>query len=389
MLLVVSMLAAAFFASASCSSSSVDKSRTAEGGKTSARLAYVTVESTTGDLSSVDSRLYIATPSDKLTPQAVRDYPGQTYYEMLASPDGQALAVTAGGIMVILDLQGEELMRLDTPAVSFSGAGPFASWSADSTVFAYTRVDYGTGVPSDSANARPSGTPPGWIETVDIPKRTVTTPPKLKNAPLTQPAFAPTGGRFAAISANESRGDARSIAIVDETGDYHQLTDQPQGNMATPVWSPDGRWIAYWLPNGVDGADGRRLSEEAIYVVAATGGSPRQIGEAGFLSAQAWSPDGKTLALTCAERSNDQSPKIIGSNVCVADAAGGAPSKLTDDGTSFDAAFAPDGASIAYLTDRDKTTGTFTLKVVRLDTRETKTVASFVPFGGFSWLAGT
>jgi dipeptidyl aminopeptidase/acylaminoacyl peptidase len=315
----------------------------------------------------------------------VRDYPGQQDYEILASPDGQSIAVTSNGTMVILNLQGDEVVHLDTPAVSFSGAGPFASWSGDSKTFAYTRVDYGTGVPTAPASGRPPGSPPGWVETVDVVTRSVTTAEKLKGAPLSQPAFAPTGGRFAAINASGSPGDARSVAIADEAGDYHQLTDQPQGNMATPLWSPDGQWIAYWLPNGVDGADGRRLSEEAIYIVSANGGTPRQVAEAGFLSPQAWSPDGRKLALTCAVKSNDQSPKVIGSNICVADVAGGNPSTLATDG--FSAAFAPDGASIAYLTDRDATTGTFTLKVVRLGTLATTTVASLVPFGGFSWLA--
>jgi WD40 repeat protein len=359
----------ALIAGEACSTTSAGRPRdaTASAGATS-RLAYVT-ESSTGDLSSVVSHLYIATLGQ--TPTKVRDYPGQQYYEMLASPDGSAIAVTNGAI-VILDDRGDEIMRLDVAAVSFSGAGPFAAWSPDSSRFAYTRIDPATGGRV------------GWIETVDVAKRTITTPVKLKSAQLAMPSFAPDGTRFAAVEMHDSGNSM--LAIVDAgSGDYRTLPGQPAATLATPLWSPDGQWIAYWLPNELTGSDGRVLDRgESVYITTPDGAAPRRIAAATFLSPQAWSPDGKRLALSCAVL--DKQGSVSAANVCVADAAGGAPTQLTDDGGSFWAAFAPDGTHIAFLSDQDKTTGTYTLKVVNLGTRETTTIASSVPIGGFSWL---
>ncbi|TAK64329.1 MAG: hypothetical protein EPO22_05980 [Dehalococcoidia bacterium] len=114
-------------------------------------------------------------------------------------------------------------------------------------------------------------------------------------------------------------------------------------------------------------------------------GDPISISNASLYSPQAWSPDGARLALTCEVKIAD--PRA--SDVCVADLSGAEPRILTDDGDVIGAAFSPDGTSIAYLANRDAETGTFTLKVLRVATCETTTIASGVMIGGFSFLAGS
>jgi eukaryotic-like serine/threonine-protein kinase len=62
----------------------------------------------------------------------------------------------------------------------------------------------------------------------------------------------------------------------------------------TPRFSPDGNWIAYWVGRVV--ADFSRAGGARTYVVAATGGTPRQI-QPEFASARhpVWSADGKHI----------------------------------------------------------------------------------------------
>jgi Tol biopolymer transport system component len=70
------------------------------------------------------------------------------------------------------------------------------------------------------------------------------------------------------------------------SGDLWIATNVP------PTWSPDGRLIAFSAETGPDRED------DAIYVVAASGGVPRRVGEPPPVRAlsPAWSPDGNWIA---------------------------------------------------------------------------------------------
>lgn len=80
----------------------------------------------------------------------------------------------------------------------------------------------------------------------------------------------------------------RSIWVVDETGANHWPLAQGKGNYSSPVWSPDGKSIAYIAAE--DGGPEVRTFDMASRRSASLGRVPT--------GAQnlAWSPDGKTLA---------------------------------------------------------------------------------------------
>lgn len=112
-------------------------------------------------------------------------------------------------------------------------------------------------------------------------------------------ALAPDGSRvvFALArldyDANEFRGNLWIVPIAG--GSPAPFTADEARDM-NPVWSPDGRWIAF-LSNRVGKRRGRKQAAMQLWVIPADGGEARQLTafKAG-VSEPAWSPDGGRLA---------------------------------------------------------------------------------------------
>jgi Tol biopolymer transport system component len=121
---------------------------------------------------------------------------------------------------------------------------------------------------------------------------------------------------------------------ADGTG-RNRLTHLPAaaGRPTSPVWSPDGRRIAFLLPGrlvvmNADGSEQRTLERFAPRV---------------FPSSPAWSPDGRTIAF--ARLSLDGVREHSG--IYVADADGGDVHRLTRQIDSSPS-WSPDGRQIAF-----------------------------------------
>jgi tricorn protease len=156
--------------------------------------------------------------------------------------------------------------------------------------------------------------------------------PQLKKvaAMVRSAVLSPTGVRAAV----EARGDV--FTVPTEKGQPRNLTQSSGVHERNPVWSPDGRDIA-WLSD--EGGEYQLVLAEQTGVT-----RPRTIAlpSKAFFSSPVWSPDGKQLLL----EDNHL-------NLWSIDVASGAPTKLDTDtyddpGRRFDAVWSPDSQWIAY-----------------------------------------
>lgn len=203
------------------------------------------------------------------------------------------------------------------------------------------------------------------------------------------PVWSPDGTRIAFLNEGEPGGSQIHIRYMDAEGAVTQVTKtlKSPGN---PTWSPDGKWIGFSMfvsknpdwkidmpsaPTGATWTKAPRVVETLhyradrtgylddgfthLFVVPATGGTPRQItkgdwnvgprgsglpGGVGF----AWLPDGKTIIVDGNDAA-DAERLYRRSNLYSVDVASGARKRLTpQDGSWSGPEISPDGKVIAF-----------------------------------------
>jgi Tol biopolymer transport system component len=113
------------------------------------------------------------------------------------------------------------------------------------------------------------------------------------------------------------------------------ILSDPQRDERGPTFSPDGSSIAFHESD----ADG------GIFVAGATGESVRRVTDAGF--DPAWSPDGKFIAYAT-EEVNDPSSRKGGSSLYVVAASGGTPRKIADVDDGVQPSWSSSGDRLVY-----------------------------------------
>ncbi len=124
------------------------------------------------------------------------------------------------------------------------------------------------------------------------------------------------------------------IWTVARSGGAAQLLVGAPGTASGPLFSPDGRWIAYTAD-----VSGNR----DVFVVPAAGGTPRRLTWfPGTDIAAGWSPDGKQVLITSSRDNSNDSDHLY-----LMPLSGGLPSKLPLS-MAEQGSLSPDGTHIAY-----------------------------------------
>ncbi|MDX1517085.1 MAG: S9 family peptidase [Woeseiaceae bacterium] len=197
---------------------------------------------------------------------------------------------------------------------------------------------------------------------------------------VTSPRWSPSGDRLAYVASAGPRGAELFVRWMD-SGQTALLTNLPNAP-GSVSWSPDGELIALqmfvesrglelaapppkpdgavWadpvrvisdLPYRVDGAGYLRSGHTHLFVIPASGGTPRQLtaGDFDHTGPMSWSPDGTSI-LYSANRISDPNTDPQESEIWRINVRTGEQTQLTDrDGPDYAPAYSPNGRRIAYL----------------------------------------
>ena len=198
------------------------------------------------------------------------------------------------------------------------------------------------------------------------------------------PRWSPDGKRIAYVSSTDEGAEIYMYWV--NTGKIARLTQLPfsPGSLS---WSPDGSMLAFTMnvaaeppvlakmpkkPEGAKWADKPRITDrlyheadgkgyikpgfQHVFVIAADGGSPRQISSGDFhhRGGLSWSPDSKTVY--CSGNRNDNwEYEFRNSEIYAIDISSGSIEALTSrKGPDYGAQSSPDGKYIAFLGYEDK-----------------------------------
>jgi Tol biopolymer transport system component len=174
-----------------------------------------------------------------------------------------------------------------------------------------------------------------------------------------QSAFSPDGARIAVTGQSKGK-DVLYLFDVDARREIKRF-DLPLESVSGPTWSPDGRQLAF---------SGTAGGVTDIYMVNADGTGLRRLTNDGYGDFQPqWSPDGKTIAFaTDRDSASFEILRFKPWRIALLDLATGAVTVIPGQGgLNLNPQWAPDGRSLAYVSNR---TGTANVFLYDLDARE-------------------
>lgn len=161
-------------------------------------------------------------------------------------------------------------------------------------------------------------------------------------------AFSPNG-RYLAFTAQSGGREVLHIYDI-ERGRMDKTLRFELNGVGNPSWSPDGQYIAF---TGIDGG----ISD--LFITDMRGELRRLTNDRHAALLPAWSPDGSTIAFTTDRGSDTDFDRLTYGNLRVAlyylasDEIQILPHQ--DEGKNENAAWAPDGRSLVWVSDRDDT----------------------------------
>jgi tricorn protease len=223
-------------------------------------------------------RVHIDVPADRQRNTIERRTAHDGADELAVSPDGSLAAFTAHGDVYVAVVRSKEDQEIAPPPTIRVTADSFRqhdiAWSPDGASLVFTSDRDG----NDNlyvAHPKPAGTP--WNEAMSFGIKRLTSSAAEEHGAV----FSPDGGRLAFI-----RGKGNLVVMAVDGGSEKTLLEHWQSPEF--AWSPDGRWIAYSIPDVEYNTD--------VWVVPADGGNPYNVSRHPDEDVQPrWSPDGRRL----------------------------------------------------------------------------------------------
>jgi len=205
-------------------------------------------------------RLKITAPGDTVTQRIERHVDSKGADDLAVSPDGKLAAFVVHGEVFVTAVRSKDQQEIaPSPTVRITRGTASREkdvrWSPDGKALLFTSDRSGT---DDLYLARPADPKAGWLRSFEFPVTRLTDDPAEEYGAR----FSPDGTRIAFV---RGRGNLVVMA-ADGAGEKTILR-----HWQTPEfdWSPDGRWIAYSIPDMAYNTE--------IWIVSSNGGTPYNV----------------------------------------------------------------------------------------------------------------